>query len=110
MPEDCENRSKILCLARAAIANNNTDFVPRRKNRETLAQLGMMPSDIYDKINELTKDDWHGGPKPDDDPRKPDPIWEFKKMVDGKRIYIKFKIVQNENNLLRVIGFHFDGM
>ncbi|WP_052335583.1 type II toxin-antitoxin system MqsR family toxin [Faecalispora jeddahensis] len=110
MQRDCTQINSILQQARFAIAEGNTDFVPRPKNMKTLSKLGMMPSEIYEEINDLVDRDWFRGPTPDRDSRCPDSVWEFKKFVSGKKLYIKFKIVKNENNLLRVLGFHFDGM
>jgi hypothetical protein len=42
----------------------------------------------------------------DMDDMKSDHLWVFKKRIDGEVIYIKFKVVYQENGEVRVVSFH----
>ncbi len=83
------------------------DFVPRRKNMESLAQYGLTIKDARDEILELRVSDYYKGPKQDFE--RNGVIWEFKKSIDETPFYIKIKIVQEDGeNILKCLGFHKD--
>lgn len=85
------------------------DFVPRRKNLQSLAEHGLTIMDAKYEIFELTISDYYKGPKQDLDRSRPGEIWEFKKNVDGTGFYIKLKIVfENGEDILKCLGFHED--
>lgn len=85
------------------------DFVPRRKNMQSLAQYGLTIMDAKDEIIGLVAGDYYKGPKPDFDPNRPGDIWEFKKNINGICFYIKVKITnENGEDILKCIGFHKD--
>ncbi|OON94765.1 MAG: hypothetical protein ATN31_02650 [Candidatus Epulonipiscioides saccharophilum] len=85
------------------------DFVPRRKNLQSLAQHGLTPIDAKNEILDLVVEDYYKGPKLDLDPNRAGDIWEFKKDIDGITFYVKIKIViENGNEILKCIGFHED--
>lgn len=81
------------------------DIVSRRKNIESLTDLGFTFRNCKNEILSLSVFDYCGGPKPDKD--RPGEIWEFGKMVGAKEIYIKLKIAQvGEERLAKCLSFH----
>lgn len=97
---------KILSDMRTAIDNHKFVPVPRKKNMDTLARLGLSWQDAKDEIYSLTEADYHQGPMVDMDDMKSDHLWVFKKRIEGEVVYIKFKVVYQENGEVRVISFH----
>lgn len=85
------------------ISQGQYEFVPRRKNMESLAELGLMPENIIDIINELTFEDYCSGPEDDRDFGEKDCIWIFGKYIDEYEIYIKLKI---STDRVVTISFH----
>ena len=91
---------------------HNKCFIPihRKKNRDTLAYLGITWDDAKDEILHLTAANFHSGPNEDRDIPNSDPLWVFKKKVCGEWIYIKFKIEKMTTGNTKVISFHIDYM
>lgn len=77
----------------------------RRKNMETLAELGWLPQDVPDIIYELEVDDYFSGPSDDWNSNDHNCIWEFGKYLpdEQKTIYIKLKLTDD----ILAISFHF---
>ena len=95
--------------AKALISAGRYDFVPRRKNMQSLAQHGLTITDAKAELLELVVRDYYKGPKQDFNPDKPGDIWEFKKYIAGRLFYIKLKITQeNGTDILKCLGFHED--
>ncbi len=104
-----EDIIEFLVNAKELVALGKYDFVPRRKNMQSLASHGLTLEDAKSVIFELTVADYYKGPKRDLDSNRPGYIWEFKKTIDNFQFYIKVKIVCEENeNILKCIGFHED--
>lgn len=98
-----------LAKSKKLISTGKYDFVPRRKNMQSLAQHGLTITDAKNEILELVVDDYYKGPKQDFDPNRPGDIWEFKKNINGIKFYIKIKIVhENGKDILKCLGFHED--
>ncbi len=95
--------------AKALLSKGKYVFVPRRKNMQALAQLGITIKDAKREIMELVLEDYYKGPKQDFDTNRPGDIWEFKKNVAGIPFYVKLKIAQqNGDCVLKCLGFHED--
>lgn len=91
------------------LSAGNFDFVPRRKNIQSLTRCGLTINDVKEEIFGLTVGDYYKGPKKDLDNNRSGEIWEFKKMINGKKFYIKLKIIQQGGkNVLKCLGFHED--
>ena len=91
------------------LSSGKYDFVPRRKNMQSLARHGLTILDAKKEILSLTVSDYYKGPKQDLDPTRPGDIWEFKKKINGVQFYIKLKIVgENGVDVLKCLGFHED--
>lgn len=101
---------KILKDMRDAIDNGKFYPIDRDKNMRTLALLGIPWEVAKEEIYELTEADYFCGPKVDRDYPTTDFLWEFKKDIDGHIIYIKFKVLYQEDGGVRVLGFHLDKM
>lgn len=96
-----------LTKAKKLISTGHYDFVPRRKNMQTLARYGLTPLDAKNEILALMTEDYYKGPKQDFD--RPGEIWEFKKKIGTISFYVKLKIIQvNGEDILRCLSFHED--
>ena len=101
--------STYLTKVKRLVSSKKYDFVPRRKNMQALAQHGLTILDAKDEILGLVVGDYYKGPKQDFDSNRPGVIWEFKKIINGIRFYIKIKIVQeNGEEILKCLAFHED--
>ena len=88
-----------------ATTGRGIDIVNRRKNMESLAELGLTKRNCREEILSLSVEDYCDGPKPDKD--KPGEVWEFGKLIEEKEIYIKLKIAQVEGvRLAKCLSFH----
>lgn len=95
--------------SKALLLDGKYDFVPRRKNMQSLAKYGMTLYEAKNEIMGLVLEDYYKGPKKDLDPKRQGDIWEFKKSINGVWFYVKLKIVtENENEVLKCLGFHED--
>ena len=101
---------KILNDMRTAIDNNKFYHIDRGKNMKTLALLGIPWKVAKAEIYGLEESNYFCGPKVDRDNPSSDLFWEFKKDIDGHLIYIKFKVLYQEDGGVRVVSFHLDKM
>ena len=97
---------KILSDMRSAIDRHKIVLAPRKKNMDTLARLGLTWQDAQDEIYSLTEADYHQGPMLDRNDTTSDHLWVFKKRIEGEVIYIKLKVVYQENGEVRIVSFH----
>ena len=98
-----------LARVKKLVSAGKYDFVPIRKNMQSLAQHGLTPIDAKNEIIGLVVSDYYKGPKQDFDLKRPGDIWEFKKNVGTVQFYIKIKIVQeNGVDIVKCLGFHED--
>lgn len=101
--------SMFLTQIKQLLAAGRVDFVPRRKNLQSLARYGLTILDAKYMLSKLDISDYKKGPKADFDPSRPGEIWEFKKNMNGISFYIKLKIaMENDESILRCLGFHED--
>ncbi|MGN0269697.1 MAG: type II toxin-antitoxin system MqsR family toxin [Candidatus Weimeria sp.] len=101
--------TEYLARVKKLASSGEFDFVPRRKNLQSLAKHGLLPVDVKDEIIDLVVENYYKGPKQDYDPNRPGDIWEFIKKVDGVRFYIKLKIVHEKgSDILKCLSFHED--
>ena len=77
---------------------------------DTLAQLGITWQHAFNEMYELTSSDYHAGPEQDRDFPDSDSLWVFKKVVNGQIIYIKFKVMYQQNGETKIVSFHIDGV
>ena len=98
----------ILDKMRAAIKDGH--FIPdeRHKNLQTLADLEWTWKDVKEELLQLQYKDFWKGPEEDNCAPKSEPYWFFKKIINGKLIYIKFKVVGGTYFLVKLKSFHED--
>lgn len=99
---------KILKDMRSAWRMNKIDLIPRKKNMDTLALMGLLPSDAKDAMYGLTYSDYVKGPEEDRDDPQSDRLWVFKMKLDNQIIYIKFKILYQTDGSVKTLSFHID--
>lgn len=104
-PADIE---KVLTDMRAAVRAGKIQLIPRKKNMNTLARLGITWSDAKEAICELSAGNHFQGPEADRDFPGTDPLWMFKKSIEGQVIYIKFKVLYLKDGSVKLISFHID--
>ena len=96
---------------RSSIDSGNFDILGRRtKNLKTLAQLGITTHDLLNDIYNLNSNDSWEEPEPDNNPNFTGEVWQCKKYLHEDIIYIKLKILEEENNKLLIMSYHFDNM
>lgn len=86
------------------ITENKYIIVERDKTMETMALFGIDFDTVKEIILELTPKDYFNGPIEDRD-IKNEYIWEFGKKIFDKEIYIKLKII-DEEDIGKCISFH----
>lgn len=101
---------KILGDMRLAIDAGKFQPIPRQKNMNTLATLGISWEDAKAEIYGLTASEYFQGPEVDRDFPSTDLFWVFKKNIGGQVIYIKFKVLYLEDGSVRLVSFHIDHM
>lgn len=88
-----------------AATGRGIDIIPRRKNLDSLSQLGITLKICKEEILSLAVKNYLGGPKPDRG--RPGEIWEFGKRVFGKEVHITLKIAQAGNAIItKCLSFH----
>jgi len=99
---------KILADMRSALLQKKYVWIDRKKNKDTIADLGIMMSDVWDELFDLKYSDYRSGPEIDRDLPDSDKLWIFKKGINGQVIYIKFKVEYQKDGQVRLISFHID--
>jgi hypothetical protein len=100
-----------LVKTKKLLLSGNYDFVPRKKNMQSLAKYGLTIIDAKNEMIGLTVNDYYKGPEKDQDAKQSGDIWVFKKNVDGTVFYVKIKIARtNGKDILKCLSFHEDGI
>lgn len=77
----------------------------RQKNKESMVRLGLDLNDVASEVMSLSVNDYCDGPLKDCEFEGE--IWEFRKEVAGKEVYIKLKLGGDKRNQqVIVISFH----
>ncbi len=86
-----EEVKQFLENAKSLIRQGRHDFIPRKKNLDGLALLGLTIKLAMLELVDLSYRQYDRGPILDTD-RPPDIVWEFIKEIDSNQAYIKIKI------------------
>jgi len=86
------------------VAQSNFTFITRKKNLDSISQLGVKIKQAKAIIMQLTYENYHKGPERDRD-RKKGNIWEFGAEIDNEEVYIKLSDDFN-HNIAKCISFH----
>ncbi|MBL7181092.1 MAG: type II toxin-antitoxin system MqsR family toxin [Desulfobacterales bacterium] len=95
--------NKFLSDFKKLIAQRGVLLLFRKKNQETLTELGFTQLDVQNEILKLDSTDYSDGPQPDDKGR-PGEVWVFGKVIKHEEIYIKLKISGTSQPIC--ISFH----
>lgn len=101
---------KLLEDMRNALRANRMEPVNTRKNMETFAIMGLLWADVIPELMAMTLENYWSGPDVDRDRSDTDLFWKFKIQVDCAIIYVKLKVLYQENGQVKVVSFHFDNM
>jgi len=81
-------------------------IVERKKNQDTLIQLGLTRRNLVDELTSLSINNYCTGPELDDQ-RQRDVLWTFGKEIERVEIYIKIKIFTRDGeDYVKLISFH----
>ena len=86
-----EEVNQFLESAKSLIKQGKFDLIPRKKNIDGLALLGLTLRLAKLELLELSYRHYDRGPIPDRD-RQGEMFWEFIKDIDSQQAYIKIKI------------------
>ena len=86
------------------LAQSNFIFIQRKKNLDSISQLGIKISQVKSIIMQLTYENYHKGPERDKD-RKKGNIWEFGVIIDHEEVYVKLSD-DFSHNIAKCISFH----
>ncbi len=111
MPTDDDEKIKeierfIADLRECLFAGQELFIVERKKNQDTLIQLGLTRRNLVDELTSLSIKNYCSGPELDDQ-RQTDVLWTFGKEIEGVEIYIKTKIFTVDGeDYVKLISFH----
>ena len=82
--------------------------IPREKNDDALAILGITPKHRIEEVKKLRYVDYFRGPSPDHDGEPDKEWWEFGLRVKGHEIYIKIRIYKRKSGSYggKCMSFH----
>jgi len=109
MPSDPLKRLIVLYLIKVkeVINRDGLIFVERDKNMEMLAKYGLTVDDAKDCILSLTPQNYYQGPLKDKDPNQSENIFIYLVNYKNIDIYIKLKIINNnETYKVKILSFH----
>jgi len=82
----------------------------KKENRETITELGYTQNDVINEICSLSPRDYSEGPSPEYGTSNE--IWIFGRIIQGKEVYIKIKLIGMNNSgeefdTVYCLSFHF---
>ena len=81
-------------------------IVTRPKTQDTMIALGLTENDVKDETLSLSAKDFCEGPVNDEGIKGE--VWKFGKVIRGKEVYVKIKLVGDEKGqAVRILSFHF---
>jgi len=102
-----EEIKKFLDKAKSLMKSGDFDFVPRKKNMDSIKETGLTIRHVKEIIMDLTCKNYYRGPSVDVGSNRQGFIWEFGYDIEGTDFYIKLKIEQRgEKEYLVCLSFH----
>lgn len=80
---------------KACVLANRWYVRSRKKNRETLLELGMSTEERREVLLRLEPEDYVSGPEPDHTDPDGKEVWVFGKVVEETEIYIKLRVTED---------------
>jgi len=93
---------------KVAVKQKRVSFIDREKNRDCLAELGFVMSDVYSLIQKLSISNYHKGPEVDLNGSSGD-VWVFLLPIQDLScpLYLKLKLlVKGDLDFVVIISFH----
>ncbi len=83
-------------------------IVPREKNDADIAKLGITKLQAKKIIAGIRIKDYCCGPDDDHDEKlgRTEDVWVFRRVYEGKEIYIKLKVTSGNNPFAKCLSFH----
>ena len=105
-----EEKERFIEKVRVALDSGNYRYIGKpQKLRATKAQLVIIMDDVIDDIRSLTAEDpWTK--EPDNQFQYPGDVWICIKQLRGHPMYIKLKFNPDNDDLLLIFSYHFEGM
>jgi len=98
---------KFLNKSKSLIKSGAFDFVPRKKNMDSIKEAGLTIKHVKEIILELNYKNYYRGPDNDIGSYRKGVVWEFGYNIDGTDFYIKLKIEQRgDKECLVCLSFH----
>jgi hypothetical protein len=98
-------RSLLLSVKFAIQKDNWTFSTIREKNMDTLTDLGIGFHEVKNEVLSLSVTNYCSGPLKD--PKMGGEVWVFGKIIEGKEIYIKLKLMGDQRDQrVAVLSFH----
>jgi hypothetical protein len=91
-------------------SHNSFDLRSKKENRDTITALGYTNRDVINEICSLSPRDYSEGPLSEHSTTNE--VWIFGKIIHGKEVYIKFKLIGINNSgqeidTVHCLSFHF---
>ena len=104
---DIEEIKRFLNKAKELMKSGAFDFVPRKKNMDSIKEAGLTIKHVKEIIMDLTYKNYYRGPSVDVGSNRQGFIWEFGYDIEGTDFYIKLKIEQRgDKECLVCLSFH----
>jgi len=102
-----EEIEKFLNVAKNLMKSGAFDFVPRKKNMDSIKEAGLTIKHVKEIIMGLTYKNYYRGPNKDLGSNREGFIWEFGYDIEGTDFYIKLKVEKRgEKECLVCLSFH----
>jgi hypothetical protein len=102
-----ENIKNFLNKAKSLIKSGYFDFVPRKKNMDSIKEADLTIKHVKEIIMDLTYKNYYRGPDNDIGSNRQGVVWEFGYEIDNINFYIKLKIEKRgEKDCLVCLSFY----
>lgn len=102
-----EEIKKFLNVAKNLMKAGAFDFVPRKKNMDSIKEAGLTIKHVKGIIMDLTCKNYYRGPSEDLGSNREGFVWEFGYGIEGTDFYIKLKVEKRrEKQCLVCLSFH----
>jgi len=104
---DIRQVKEFLVKVKAPLKQGSFDFIPRRKNMDSIKSSGLTIKHIKEIINKLSYKNYSKGPLMDTGHNRQGYVWEFGYKIEGKEFYIKLKTEERNGYLCLIcLSFH----
>lgn len=102
-----EDIKEFLNEAKSLMKSGSFDFVPRKKNMDSIKTTSLRIRHVKEIILDLNYKNYYRGPDDDIGSNRQGVVWEFGYEIDGINFYIKLKTEKRgEKECLVCLSFH----